>query len=100
MTSLEGWGSTIELHPPGLLGTAQQASQVAYRLAPVSRTPGHGHPKAKSKDLSRTVACFTLSVRLRAVAATPSPPYGTPDPVASACCPMISRTTAESELSV
>jgi hypothetical protein len=80
MASLEGWGSTIELHPPGLLGTAQQASQVAYRLAPVSRTPGHGHPKAKSKDLSRTVACFTLSVRLRAVAAKPRRSMARPIP--------------------
>ena len=80
MTSLEGWGSTIELHPPGLLATTRQAPQEAYRLAPVSRTPGHGHPKAKSQASSRTVACFTLTVRLRAAAATPSPPYATPDP--------------------
>jgi hypothetical protein len=35
MTSLEGWGSTIELHPRGPSAQAEQASCVGYRLAPV-----------------------------------------------------------------
>jgi hypothetical protein len=48
MTSLEGWGSTIELHPRGLLRT-RAGTHVAYRLAPVSRTPGHGHPGQNPK---------------------------------------------------
>jgi hypothetical protein len=33
MTSLEGWGSTIELHPRGPSAQAEQASCVGYRLA-------------------------------------------------------------------
>ena len=38
MTSLEGWGSTIELHPrDGRLDTGDRPT-VAYRLAPRSRT--------------------------------------------------------------
>jgi hypothetical protein len=35
MASLEGWGSTIELHPRGRSAQAEQASCVGYRLAPV-----------------------------------------------------------------
>jgi hypothetical protein len=35
MTSLEGWSSTIELHPRGPAAQAEQASCVGYRLAPV-----------------------------------------------------------------
>ena len=38
MTSLEGWGSTIELHPRDVPARVPATSQVAYRLAARSRT--------------------------------------------------------------
>src|SRR5580693_7671473 len=99
MTSLEGWGSTIELHPRGLL------AQPGRHPCSVPARAGFPHarprpPKAKPQGLSRTVPRFTPTVRLRATVATPSPLDDTPGPVASARRPMIPGTTSESVLSV
>ena len=52
MTSLEGWGSTIELHPRAPVGAqAEQASPVGYRLAPVFRTVGRRRPWTNAAEL-------------------------------------------------
>jgi hypothetical protein len=47
MTSLEGWGSTIELRPrdlPGGSKSAGNSSPVAYRLEPAARTTVKAKP--------------------------------------------------------
>jgi hypothetical protein len=85
MTSLEGWGSTIELHPRGL--PAQAGTHVAYRLAPVSRTPARGHLKAKPQPSSRTVPCSTPRSPAPRPRRHPRTPYGTPAPVAQRAPP-------------
>jgi hypothetical protein len=50
MTSLEGWSSTIELHPRG--GTRRHRHQVAYRL------PGtYRRATARTENIIGTVGC-------------------------------------------
>jgi hypothetical protein len=99
MTSLEGWGSTIELHPRGLL------AQAGRHPCSVPARAGFPHawprpPQAKSQGLSRTVACFTPTVRLRATVATPPPLDDTPEHIGSARRPTITAAISESALSV
>src|SRR5580693_3917253 len=91
MTSLEGWGSTIELHPRGLLALARRhPCSVPARAGFPHASPRP--PKPKPQALSRTVACSTPPLRLRPTVGTPSPLDDTPEPIARPRRPMIHGT--------
>ena len=79
MTSLEGWGSTIELHPRGPSAQAEQASCVGYRLAPVPARQAQLTAKQNPNnqlERSRVSPGLATSLPLRDAADRPPRPCG------------------------